>query len=239
MSDAIPQGQIENHSGAVPSNFPARETLREGDRLSRDEFERRYEVRPDLRQAELIEGIVRMPTPVGYETHANPHSALITVLSVYAAHTPGVGVAVEATVRLDPENEPQPDVVLRIESDELGQSSIDADGYIAGAPELVAEIAASSARFDLGQKLEVYRRNGVREYIVWQTRARRIDCFQRSGEAFEPLPVAPGGIVHSQVFPGLRIATAALLKRDVATALAVVQRGVGAPEHGEFVARCG
>ena len=72
-------------------------------------------------------------------------------------------------MRLDEDNEPQPDVLLRIEPDAGGQSRVSGDDYIEGAPELVVEIVASSTSVDLHDKLRAYRRNGVREYVVWRT----------------------------------------------------------------------
>ena len=216
---------------------PAATPLKSGDRLTRSEFERRYSARPDIKKAELIEGIVRMPSPVRYEAHAKPHAALCGPLMVYAAHTPGVGVADNATIRLDADNVPQPDVLLRIESAAIGQSTVDADGYVEGAPELVAEIAAASASPDLRDRLNLYRRHGVREYIVWQTYAKRIDWFELTGDAYRPLPANAGGIVSSRVFPGLQLAVTALLDGDVATALTRARQGIDRVEHGAFVAQ--
>ena len=211
--------------------------LEAGVRLTRAEFERRYALCPHIKKAELIDGMVRIPSPVRYEVHGKPHAAILGPISVYAAHTPGVGVADNTTVRLDPDNEPQPDVLLRIETPALRQSLIDADGYVQGAPELVAEISAASASHDLGDKLRAYARNGVREYIVWRTRERRIDWFELGGSPPARLREDAEGTVHSRVFPGLRIAVTALLEGDIAAVLAKVRDGIGSPEHREFVAR--
>ena len=115
--------------------------LENGDRLSRYEFERRYERRPDVRKAELIEGVVYVSLPVRARGHGEPHAHLMTWLGVYSAATPGVHLADNATVRLDLDNEPQPDALLRLEPDKGGRSSITADDYIEGAPELIVEIA--------------------------------------------------------------------------------------------------
>lgn len=114
--------------------------------------------------AELIEGVVYVPSPLRYEGHGRQHAELNAWLATYAASTPGIGVADNTTVLLDLDNEPQPDLLLRIAHG--GQSQIDSDGFIEGAPELVAEIASSSVAYDLHQKLDVYRRHGVREYRI-------------------------------------------------------------------------
>jgi hypothetical protein len=119
--------------------------LEPGDRLTRPEFERRYGAMPHLKKAELIEGVVYVPSLVRHEGHGRQHSALNCWLAVYGASTPGVEVSDNATVRLDLDNEPQPDLLLRIVSG--GQSHVDSDGFISGAPELVAEIASSSVAY--------------------------------------------------------------------------------------------
>ena len=137
--------------------------LESGDRLTRAEFERRYAAMPNLKKAELIEGVVYVASPLRALAHGKPHADVMAWLGVYSAATPGIGAYDTATVRLDADNEPQPDAVLRIEQG--GQSSISEDDYIEGAPELIVEIAASSASYDLHDKLHVYRRNGVQEYM--------------------------------------------------------------------------
>ena len=222
-----------------PERLPAAAgvpVLENGDRLTRYEFERRYAARPDLKKAQLIEGTVYMPSPVSL-AHSGPHAMIQTVLLVYAASTPGVRGEDNATVRLDLDNEPQPDVLLRIEAEALGRSRVSGDDYLEGAPELVVEVAASSASIDLHDKLHAYRRNGVQEYIVWRTREQRIDWFELAAGEYRPLPVADAGVIQSRVFPGLCLATDALLKENLAGALAEVQKGVGTPEHKVFVAR--
>jgi len=210
--------------------------LENGDRLTRCEFERRYAARPDLKKAQLIEGVVHMPSPVSV-AHAGPHAMIQTVLLVYAASTPGVRGYDNATVRLDLDNEPQPDVLLRIEREARGRSRVSGDEYLEGAPELIVEVAASSASIDLHDKLRAYRRNGVQEYVVWRTHEKRIDWFELAAGEYRPLPSDDAGVVRSRVLPGLRLATAALLREDLAGALAEAQKGVGTPEHQAFVAR--
>ena len=88
--------------------------LENGDRLSRAEFEKRYHAMPRLKKAELINGIVYISSPVRYYRHGKPHALLITWLGTYEANTVGVALADNCTVRLDDQNEPQPDAVLRI-----------------------------------------------------------------------------------------------------------------------------
>src|SRR4051794_28493113 len=149
----------ESPPAAVPS-------LQNGDRLTRAEFERRYDAMPGLKKAELIEGVVYMPSPVRHGQHGRPHSHIIGWLTQYAALTPGLDTGDNSSLRLGPQSEPQPDAFLMILPEYGGQVRIDADDYIVGGPELVAEVAASSASYDLHDKLKTYRKNGVKEYVV-------------------------------------------------------------------------
>ena len=206
-------GFRENATTRCAHLLRATPTLENGDRLTRCEFERRYAARPELKKAQLIEGVVYMPSPVS-TAHAEPHAMIQTVLLVYAASTPGVRGYDNATVRLDLDNEPQPDVLLRLESEAGGRSQVSDDDYIEGAPELVVEVAASSASIDLHDKLRAYRRNGVQEYVVWRTHERQIDWFELADGEYRLLAPHDAGIAHSRVFPGLRLAAGALLNGD-------------------------
>ena len=171
--------------------------LEPGDRLSRPEFERRYDAMPALRKAELIEGVVYMPSPVRYRRHGRPHAQLIGWLIHYEAGTPGVETADNSTTRLDLDNEPQPDAVLLIAPASGGQARISADDYIEAAPELVVEIASSRVSFDLTTKLHVYRRSGVREYVVWRVLDGAVDWFVLRHGQYERLPMDPEGLLRS------------------------------------------
>jgi Uma2 family endonuclease len=160
---------------------------------------------------------------------------LITCLGVYQVSTPGVELGDNVTVRLDLDNEPQPDVVLLVDERLGGQARISEDDYIEGAPELVAEVAASSASIDLHDKKRVYRRSGVREYIVWRILENKLDWFSLQNGEYVPLAAGADGIIKSQVFPGLWLAVTALLAGEMTKVLAVVQQGLNSKEHGEFV----
>ncbi len=211
--------------------------LESGDRLTRAEFERRYEAMPDLKKAELIEGVVYVGSPVRVDQHGDPHFTLITWLGVYRAATPGVQGGDNSTVRLDVDNEPQPDAFLRVLPEYGGQSRTSEDGYVEGAPELIAEVAASSASIDLPQKMNAYRRNGVREYLVWRVLDEEVDWFVWREGRYERLGLDPAGIYKSEVFPGLWLDTAALLRGDLTEVLRVLQQGIDSDEHRAFVAR--
>ncbi|MEQ8383405.1 MAG: Uma2 family endonuclease [Coleofasciculus sp. A1-SPW-01] len=205
--------------------------LENGDRLTRIEFERRYQLMPDNKKAELIEGVVYVASPVRANRHGRPHSEIIGLLLVYRIQTPGVYLTDNTTVRLDADNEPQPDALLRIEPEVGGNSRITADDYIEGAPELIVEVAASSASYDLNDKLNAYRRNGVQEYIVWQSYENRIDWFRLEEGRYVSLEPDEAGIVRSNVFPGLWLAVNALREGNLAEVLAVLQQGIQTAEH--------
>jgi Uma2 family endonuclease len=192
---------------------------------------------PHLKKAELIEGIVYIPSPVRLKRHSNPHVHVVSWLGLYESQTPGVIGGDNSTARLDLDNEPQPDALLMIAPERGGQARISGDDYVEGAPELVAEIASSSASFDSHTKLHVYRRNGVREYLLWRISDADFDWFALHEGEFRRLTPGDDGLVHSGVFPGLWLDIAALLRGDLATVLAALQRGLATSEHAEFVKR--
>ncbi|MBI5651988.1 MAG: Uma2 family endonuclease [Chloroflexi bacterium] len=209
--------------------------LETGDCLTRPEFERRYTAYPEDKKAELIEGVVYVASPVHHTGHGKPHGLILGWLTTFCAATPGVDWSDNATVRLDFDNEVQPDALLRIEPSVGGHSTIGVNDYIEGAPELVIEIAATSATIDLADKMKAYRRNGVQEYAVWQTYDERFDWFRLSEGEYVPIQEDADGIMNSQVFPGLRLAVTKLLDGDLAGVLAELQNGLASAEHTAFV----
>lgn len=211
--------------------------LEQGDRLTRDEFERRYNAMPNGKKFELIEGVVYMPSPVRVHRHGQPHYDIVTWLGVYHAATPGTHGADNTTARLDLDNEPQPDAMLFVDPAHGGQVKISEDDYVEGAPELVAEVASSSASYDLHAKMHVYRRCGVKEYIVWRVLDGAIDWFVLTGGAYERLPPDSDGLFRSRVFPGLWLDPQAMLGGDLARVLESLQTGIASKEHGQFVER--
>ncbi|PHJ56155.1 hypothetical protein VF14_16540 [Nostoc linckia z18] len=210
--------------------------LENGDKLTRYEFERRYNATPNLKKAELIEGIVYiMPAALRFRSHGQPHGWIIGWLFTYEAATPGVALGVEPTVRLDLDNEPQPDAVLLIDPKAGGQAKLSEDDYIEGAPELIVEIAASSVAIDLHAKKQAYRRNGVKEYIVWQVLDEKLSWFYLEQGEYLELATDSSGILRSRVFPGLWLAVAELLAGNMQSVLTILQTGLQSPEHAEFV----
>lgn len=177
-----------------------------------------------------------MPSPVNQARHGGPHARLVLWMGLYSSRTPGTDFGDNATVRLDRINEPQPDVHLRIRGD-VGRSRLPADGYLEGPPELVVEVTASRASYDLHDKLEAYRRNGVQEYLVWRVDDDEVDWFTLASGRYEPLPQDPQGVRRSTVFFGLWLDVPALLRDDLVALQARLEQGLASPEHAAFVAR--
>lgn len=208
--------------------------LQSGDRLTAEEFDRRYAATPEKFKAELIKGVVYVASPVTLEEHGGPRFDVIGWLALYRTATPGIRGGDNTTIRLPMNNRPQPDACLIIEPSCGGQVQI-VDRYVVGSPETVAEVAATSESFDLGDKLDVYRQFGVREYIVWRVFDREIDWFVLRGEQYKRLPLSADGIYKSEVLPGLWLDPAALVGGDMVRVSLIAQQGIGSSEYAEFV----
>lgn len=206
-----------------------------GDRLSRAEFERRYGATPNVKKAELVEGVVYVPSPVTHLRHGGPHSLLGMWLRLFQSETPGTDCSDNATVRLDLDNELQPDLLLCIGEQCGGQARLSPDGYFEGPPELVVEITASRVSYDLHDKLRAYRRNGVQEYLVWRVDDGQFDWFRLRDDQYEAASTGDG-ILRSEVFPGLWLDTAAALRDDGRRLRQVLERGLASSEHAAFAA---
>lgn len=212
---------VKNKQTSVTSSFklPKIPPLEPGERLSRKEFERRYAAMPNLKKAELIEGVVYMPSPVHFASHGQPHIQIATWLGVYCTKNSDVSAGDNVTVRLDADNEVQPDALLRLDESKGGRSRITDDDYLEGPPELIVEIAASSASYDLFEKKTVYRRNGVQEYVVWQIYDGRLDWFYLDEGVYKELLPDENGVIASRIFPDLRLDVSALLRGDMTAVL--------------------
>ena len=211
--------------------------LHAGDRLTAAEFLRRYEAMPEVNNAELIEGVVYiMSSPVTHTDHGRPHLTFNTWMGLYLYKTPVVDGGDNSTLQFDVDNVPQPDGFLRVREEFGGQSRI-VGRYIVGGPECIAEISASSVSYDLHDKLNAYRRNGVQEYVVWRVLDQAIDWFVLHEGRYDRLPLDAEGIYRSRVLPGLWLDPAAMIAGNFDRVLEVIQQGVASPAHQEFVAR--
>jgi Uma2 family endonuclease len=209
--------------------------LREGDCLTSDEFMRLYEAAPDLKHVELIDGIVYMPSPVS-NPHSNLHSMFVHWLATFQDASPGCKTGLQGTWLMDERSVPEPDATLRILPEFGGQSRIEGV-YLAGAPELAVEVAVSSRARDLGVKLRLYERKGVREYLVAVAGEERCLWHVWTDGAYQLLAPDSDRILRSRCFPGLWLDPAALWRDDQKHLIAVLQQGLATPEHAAFVAR--
>jgi Uma2 family endonuclease len=215
-----------------PRAFPP---LENGQHLDQATFHERYEAMPVGTWAELVGGVVHMPSPVGLD-HGEFDDDLAFWYGYYKRSTKGLRSGKNATVILGEFGEVQPDGHLRIPEEFGGQTRIEGS-YIAGAPELVVEIAESSRDYDLGAKKADYERAGVLEYLVVELERERIHWFIRRGKRFAALRPDREGIYRSKVFPGLWLDPAALFARDLDRLIQVLEQGLASPEHAEFVAK--
>jgi Uma2 family endonuclease len=231
-----PKGSNGKRHGAVAGEIIWRlPPLESGDRLTRTEFERRYTQHPEIKKAELIEGVVYVASPVRIRLHSQPHARIMAWITHYWAATPGVQVADNGTYRLDEDNEPQPDVSMWIDQPVSGGAWIDEDDYLAGAPELLVEVAASTASIDLGDKKRAYQRIGVQEYLVLQVYEQKASWFRLQDGEYQAIPADAQGILRSVLFPGLWLDPAKFWAADLSGLIATVQQGLTSPEHGAFV----
>ena len=203
-----------------------------GQRLKRDEFLRRWENMPEVKHAELIGGLVYMPSPISLD-HSSHDGLVIGWLTYYAARTPGCDAGSSGTW-LMLEDAPQPDADLRILPEYGGQSWVEGP-YCAGAPELAAEVSLSSASYDLGPKMELYRVAGVREYVAVLLGERGVVWYRLVDGKYVPLQPGAGGLLRSVVFPGLWLDPDALLTLNGAKIFDVLDLGLRSPEHQDFV----
>lgn len=210
-------------------------TLVEGQRLDQPTFHALYEAMPPGARAELIDGVVYMPSPVG-RAHSVAQVPLIVWLDYYADKTPGVEAMDNATTILGKKSEPQPDVLLRI-LPECGGRTRNKGDYLQGPPELVVEVAKTSRFIDLGPKLADYQKAGVLEYVVRAMDPDEVLWFHREESGLVPKPVDADGFHRSTTFPGLWLDPAALLAGDRRRLRMVLDLGCATPEHAAFVER--
>lgn len=214
---------------------PSLPPLENGDHLSRAEFERRWDAMPEVKKAELIDGVVYLPAAVRDDCHGESHSWVVGWLVNYALCTPGVRTGDNSSARIDDNNMPQPDAFLRLPESMGSTARRASDGYLQGVPDLIVEVAASSSSIDLHRKLDMYRRNGVREYVVWRTLDEEIDWFVLANGAYDRLPLNADGWYCSLLFPGLWLQPDVLMHGLPDRIHLMMHEGMKSPEHASFV----
>jgi len=229
----VRRGIISAETGSVIVQVPR---LEPGDKLDQQTFHARYEAMPPGTRAELIGGIVYMPSPMKHP-HAVTQHWVSSWLFDYEAETPGVQGADRLTTILTDDSEPQPDCCLYIRFDHGGQSRINDAEYLEGSPELVVEIASSTESIDLHAKRCDYENAGVCEYVVVALRQERVFWFILRDGNFVEHQCDEGGVFRSKVFPGLWLDPAALLRLDRDRMRGVLSQGLASAEHAQFVER--
>jgi Uma2 family endonuclease len=206
-----------------------------GEHMNVEDFLRRWEELPDLKNAELIDGVVHVPSPVSRE-HGSLDFLIHWWLAHYAQATPGCNGGSNSTwLMLD--SAPQPDAYLRILPSHGGQSG-DEKRFCTGAPELAVEICLTSTEVDFGPKRKLYQRAGVREYITIERLWKRIVWRALDENAvYVPQETPVDGIMRAQVFPGLWLDVAAFWADDGAKMLAALNAGLSSEDHRKFVDR--
>lgn len=208
--------------------------LEAGDHLDQATFHARYEAMPSDFCAELIGGVVFVPSPLRSE-HGESHALVMGWLTNYWGATPGTRVRDNATAILGDLSEPQPDAALVIDPENGGQTSISEDGYATGPPELIVEVASSSESIDLHRKRRDYEQTGVSEYVVVVLRQRVVRWFVLQDRTYREVEADARGMFKSTVFPGLWLNATALLRLDVRQVMATLQQGLETLEHVAFV----
>ncbi len=219
----------------MPTIEEALPLLKAGDRLGRDEFMRRWEAHPSLKQAELIRGVVHMASPLSVD-HGDLDGVVAGWLGSYAGATPGCRLSINNTWLMTEDSAPQPDTSLRILPEFGGRSRLEGR-YTAGAPEFLCEISLSSSAYDLDEKLALYQEVGVQEYLAVLVQEGEVRWHRLNGDRFEVVPLPADGIYRSEVFPGLWLDAAAVLVVDLTRVLAVLKESLASPAHAEFVAQ--
>jgi Uma2 family endonuclease len=136
----------------------------------------------------------------------------------YTGLHPDCETANDSTWIIDKSSTVQPDCFLRYVQ---GNSWLDEQSYLRGAPELVVEISASTVSMDSHQKKANYERAGVREYIVWRVIDKVIDIWRYDDQTKSFLAAPPNAdrIWSSAVFPGLVLDLAAVMEMNSQAAI--------------------
>ncbi len=206
---------------AAPASVPE---LQNGDLLDSREFLRRYDCMPEVKKAELVEGIVYMGSPVSL-AHSEADSLVQTWLGTFAAHTPGLSAHSNTTVILDGENTVQPDACL-IAQDQPASARAGEAGYAEGPPEVVFEVSVSSVSLDNHAKKRVYQKSGVPEYVVWRVRDRELDWWRLEDQAYGLVLPDEMGLISSARFPDLVLNVGALLSNEADKVLTTLQQAI-------------
>jgi Uma2 family endonuclease len=189
---------------------------------------------PELKFAELIEGVVHLSSPVSL-AHGDWDSLFGGLCVQYCLHTPGVKASANATWLMGHSSAPQPDCSVRILPSFGGRSGL-RNNLATGAPELAAEVCHSSNSYDLGRKMALYQAAGVSEYVALLVEERRFEWRVLVDGSYQ-LMKDEAGVYRSRALPGLWIDAAAIRSEDSVALLRAFELGLASPEHQEFLTR--
>jgi len=206
--------------------------MRPGDRLSLEEFLERWRQMPELKSAELIDGVVYMPSPVSLQ-HMRQDGRFFGLCASYCFHTPGVECGINGTWLMTSTSAPQPDCSVWVVPQYGGRLKVK-DTLASGVPELAAETCYSSRAYDLGPKLALYQSAGVNEYVAVLVEERRIEWRILVDGSYQLLP-DDAGIYRSKILPGLWVDSNAFWNEDSTALLRTLEQGLASAEHAEFV----
>src|SRR5438105_3111334 len=223
-------------ASAGPARTRKLPPLENGDQLDQKTFHARYRAMPEDCCAELIGGIVYMPSPQKLP-HSKAHGLVVRWLDEYAEATPGTEALLNNTQILGPDSEPQPDACLFITPEYGGQVHVDEREYLNGAPELIVEVSSSTESIDLHRKKDDYQKAGVAEYVVLALLMQQVFWFVRQRGKYKEVPLPTDGLFRSRVFPGLWLDAEGLLGNDRQRMLSALKQGLATPEHAGFVAK--
>jgi Uma2 family endonuclease len=221
---------------AKPSRSKRLPPLENGDQLDQPTFQARYEAMPEDCRAELIGGIVHIPSPQKVP-HSKAQRLVVRWLDEYAEATPGSEMLLNNTQILGPDSEPEPDACLFILPEYGGRVYVDADDYLRGAPELIVEVSSATESIDLHRKKLDYQKAGVIEYVVLALRTQQVFWFIRQRGKYKEVSLPADGIFRSRTFPGLWLDAEAMLRCHRPVVLAALKEGLATPEHSAFVAK--
>jgi len=205
--------------------------LAPGDRMELKEFLERWDQLPELKFAELIDGVVYMPSAVSLP-HGDFDRLAGSVFGYYRLRSGICSGSTNATWLMR-ESAPQPDLALYLQPEYGGQTKIGPRKLGSGIPELTVEVCISSRSYDLGPKLALNERVGVPEYLAILTEEKRFEwrtLVQDSYQFLQP----DNGVFRSRILPGLWIDEPAFWRADGPRLLTVLEDGMDSPEFLEF-----
>jgi hypothetical protein len=211
--------------------------LADGQLVSLEEFEQRFDATPDLKHAELLDGVAYLRHD-GRAFAGSCRAALIGWLGVYSASTRFLLPGAHGHVALDDRNELQPDAILAVRPEAGGTVVLDATGVVRSAPDFAADVFTTTNATLLPKRIAAHERGGTLEYLVWYAEHKCVDWLVRErGEFVAMNPDPADGLLKSVAFPGLWLDATALLNGDLDTVLAALQRGLASAEHKAFVSQ--